>query len=193
MMTTHKEEGSPLYWVEFTDSNVNLILKGPQTQKLINLVNLWTVKLTHKIKPLSKCVCVCVCVCVSVARLEEFPHPLAIACVYRILLVHKFLFFPTWKILLFILFQMHTEGLLSIKIWTFKGKKVIKIAISWGIWEAQLLEHLTSAQVIISWFMGLSPVLDSVLTAQSLEPAKDSVSPSLSAPPLLMLCSLSQK
>ena len=28
---------------------------------------------------------------------------------------------------------------------------------------------------------------DSVLTAQSLEPASDSVSPSLSAPPLLML------
>ena len=34
----------------------------------------------------------------------------------------------------------------------------------------------------------------SVLTAQSLEPASDSVSPSLSAPPLLVLClSLSLK
>ena len=37
-------------------------------------------------------------------------------------------------------------------------------------------------------------LLGSVLTAQSLEPASDSVSPSLSAPPSLMLClSLSQK
>ena len=33
--------------------------------------------------------------------------------------------------------------------------------------------------------MGSSPVSGSVLTAQSLEPAPDSVSPSLSAPPLL--------
>ena len=33
-----------------------------------------------------------------------------------------------------------------------------------------------------------SPTSGSVLTAQSLEPASDSVSPSLSVPPLLMLC-----
>ena len=53
---------------------------------------------------------------------------------------------------------------------------------------AQSVKHPTSAQVMISRFMG------SVLTAQSLEPASDSVSPSLSAPPLLMLClSLSLK
>ena len=39
-----------------------------------------------------------------------------------------------------------------------------------------------------------SPMPGSVLTAQSLEPASDSVSPPLSAPLLLMLClSLSQK
>ena len=49
-------------------------------------------------------------------------------------------------------------------------------------------KRLTSAQVTISHFMGLSPTLDSVLTAQSLEPASDSVSPSLSVPPLLVLC-----
>ena len=41
-------------------------------------------------------------------------------------------------------------------------------------------------------FVGLSPASGSVLTAQSPEPASDSVSPSLSAPPLLTL-SLSQK
>ena len=38
---------------------------------------------------------------------------------------------------------------------------------------------------MISQFMGSSPVSGSVLTARSLEPASDSVSPSLSAPPLL--------
>ena len=59
---------------------------------------------------------------------------------------------------------------------------------------AQSVKRWTSAQVMISQFMGLSSVLGSVLTAQSLEPASDSVSPSLSAPPLFMLClSLSQK
>ena len=57
----------------------------------------------------------------------------------------------------------------------------------WGIWVAQSVEHLTSAQVMISQFVSSSPVSGSVLTAQSLEPALDSVSPSLSAPPLLML------
>ena len=53
---------------------------------------------------------------------------------------------------------------------------------------AQLVERLASAQVMISQFVGSSPALGSVLTAQSLEPASDSVSPSLSAPSLLMLC-----
>ena len=57
-------------------------------------------------------------------------------------------------------------------------------------WMAQLVKRLTSAQDMISWFVGLSPVLGSVLTAQSLEPASNSVAPSLSlsAPPLFMLC-----
>ena len=56
-----------------------------------------------------------------------------------------------------------------------------------GASVAQLVKRLTLAQVMISQSMGLSPVSRSVLTAQSLEPASDSVSPSLSAPPLLML------
>ena len=63
-----------------------------------------------------------------------------------------------------------------------------------GTWVAQSVEHLTSAQVTISQSVSSSPASGSVLTAQSLEPASDSVSPSRSAPPLLMLClSLSQK
>ena len=53
---------------------------------------------------------------------------------------------------------------------------------------AQLVECLTLAQVMISWFVGSSPASGSVLTARNLEPASDSVSPSLSAPPLLTRC-----
>ena len=56
----------------------------------------------------------------------------------------------------------------------------------WGPWVAQLLGRPTSAQVMISRFVGSSPASGSVLTARSLEPAWDSVSPCLSAPPPLM-------
>ena len=63
-----------------------------------------------------------------------------------------------------------------------------------GAWVVQLVKHMTSAQVMISQFVGSSPMSGSVLTAQSLEPASDSVYPSLSAPPQLALClSLSLK
>ena len=51
---------------------------------------------------------------------------------------------------------------------------------------AQSVERPTLAQVMISQFVGLSPASGSVLTAQGLEPALDSVSPSLSAPPQLI-------
>ena len=47
---------------------------------------------------------------------------------------------------------------------------------------AQSVERPTWAQVTISRFVGSSPTSGSVLTARSLEPASDSVSPSLSAP-----------
>ena len=53
---------------------------------------------------------------------------------------------------------------------------------------AQSVKPLTSAQVMILHFGSLSPVSGSVLTAQSLESASDSVSPFLSAPPLHTLC-----
>ena len=63
-----------------------------------------------------------------------------------------------------------------------------------GARVAQLVKRPTSAQVMISQFVSSSPASGSGLTAQSLEPASHSVSPSLSAPSLLMLClSLSQK
>ena len=63
-----------------------------------------------------------------------------------------------------------------------------------GTWEAQSVKRLTSAQVMISRFVSLSPASSSVLTAQSLESALDSVPPSLSASPLLTVClSLSLK
>ena len=54
-------------------------------------------------------------------------------------------------------------------------------------WLSQLsVQLLVSAQVMISQFVGSIPVSGSVLTAQSLEPALDSVYPPLSASPLLM-------
>ena len=53
---------------------------------------------------------------------------------------------------------------------------------------AQSVERLTSAQAVISRFMSSSPASGSVPTARSLEPAWDSVSPSLSAPNPLMFC-----
>ena len=56
------------------------------------------------------------------------------------------------------------------------------------IWVTQSVKCPASAQVMISWFVGSSPTSGSVLTAQSLEPAWDSVSPSLSPPSLLMCC-----
>ena len=57
-----------------------------------------------------------------------------------------------------------------------------------GSQVAQSVKRVTLAQVMISPSVSSSPVSGSVLAAQSLEPASDSVSPSLSAPPLLMLC-----
>ena len=73
---------------------------------------------------------------------------------------------------------------------TLKCTGIRSIGISSGIccgaWVAQSVKRLTSAQVMISQFMSFSPASGSVLTAWSLEPA--SVSPSLSAPPLLALC-----
>ena len=63
-----------------------------------------------------------------------------------------------------------------------------------GTCVAHSVKRLTLAQVMISRFIGSSPMSGSVLRAQSLKPVSDSVSPSLSAPPLFMLClSLSQK
>ena len=63
-----------------------------------------------------------------------------------------------------------------------------------NIWVAQSVERLTWAQFMNSQFMSLSPASGSVLTVQSLEPALDSVSPSLSASTPLTFClHLSQK
>ena len=61
---------------------------------------------------------------------------------------------------------------------------------SQGAWVAQSVECRASAQVMTSQLVSLSPTSGSVLTAQSLEPVSDSVSPYLS---LLLphLCSVS--
>ena len=80
-------------------------------------------------------------------------------------------------------------------IWKFMGEREddkFKIHVYGGIWVSQLVKHLAPAQVIISHFLGSSPPSGSVRTAQSLEPALDSMSPSLSLP-LPNSCSVSLK
>ena len=57
---------------------------------------------------------------------------------------------------------------------------------------AQLVKHPTSAQVMISQFVGSSPTLGSVLTARSLEAASDSVSLSLCPSPITPCLCLSK-
>ena len=57
---------------------------------------------------------------------------------------------------------------------------------------AQSVKHSTSAQVTISQFMGSGPTSGSVLTAQSLEPASDSVSLPLCPSPTHASFSLSK-
>ena len=56
---------------------------------------------------------------------------------------------------------------------------------SQGAWVARLVKHPSSAQVMISRFVSSGLMSGSAQTAQSLEPASDSVSPFLSAPPPL--------
>ena len=48
---------------------------------------------------------------------------------------------------------------------------------------SRVIERLILAQVMISWFVSSSPTSGSVLTARSLGPASDSVSPCLSLCP----------
>ena len=43
----------------------------------------------------------------------------------------------------------------------------LKIFLIVGAWVAQLVKCLTSAQVMISWFMSSSPMLASVLTVRA--------------------------
>ena len=49
-------------------------------------------------------------------------------------------------------------------------KMLIKLTHPRGAWEAQSVECPTSAQVMISRFVSLSPMLGSVVTTWSLEP-----------------------
>ena len=67
------------------------------------------------------------------------------------------------------------------------GNETCKKQRKWGAWVAWLVKRRASARVMISWFVSLSPASGSVMTAQSLEPASDAMSPSFSAPPLFTL------
>ena len=71
-------------------------------------------------------------------------------------------------------------------------RRITNTNTDWGAWVARSVRCPTSAQVMISQCVGSGPASGSVRTARSLEPASDSVSLSLSAPPPLVL-SVSQK
>ena len=68
------------------------------------------------------------------------------------------------------------------------GGSVLRMVLVGGAWVAQSVKRPTSAWVTISRSVSSIPVSGSGLMAQSLEPASDSVSPSLSDPPPFMLC-----
>ena len=77
---------------------------------------------------------------------------------------------------------------------TRKKQSAKNLLNSWGASVVQSVEHPTSAQIMISRFVGSSTALGSVLITWSLEFVSDSVSPPVSAPPLLTLSlSLYQK
>ena len=63
-----------------------------------------------------------------------------------------------------------------------RNTSVIKSIQCWGAWVAQSVEHPTLAQVMILRFVSSGPASGSVLTSRSLQPASNSVSPSLSLP-----------
>ena len=63
-----------------------------------------------------------------------------------------------------------------------KQQGFVKTGSYRGTWVAQSVERPTSAHVMISRSVSSSPTSCSVLTAQSLGPALDSVSPSLTLP-----------
>ena len=78
-----------------------------------------------------------------------------------------------------------------------KINKLFFLSQFWGTWVVQLVKRPTLTQGMFSRFVSSSPASGSVLTVQSLEPALDSVSPSLSlslslsAPPPTCALSLS--
>ena len=114
-----------------------------------------------------------------------------------LLLLHM-LFLETSEILeaLFIHTHTHTHTYIYVYIYTHVYIYMAPLINNnyRGAWVAQSVKRPTSAQVMISQFVSSSPALGSGLTAQSPEPALDSVSPPLSAPPLLAHCfSLSQQ
>ena len=64
----------------------------------------------------------------------------------------------------------------------------LKETEKWGSWVPPSVKHEASAQVMILQLVSSSAAWGFVRTVPSLEPASGSVSPSLSAPPLLTLC-----
>ena len=64
---------------------------------------------------------------------------------------------------------------------------MVRMNNGWGAWVAQSVESNFGSGHDLT-VREFEPRVGSVLTAQSLEPISDSVSPPLSTPPLLTLC-----
>ena len=103
-----------------------------------------------------------------------------------------------FHVLILVKYQTSCSGLLklTIRIWySWNGKLDKSDRLLSGCLGGSVVKHQTLAQAITSQLVSSSPVSGSVLPAQSLEPAWDSVSPSLSLslPHCALLLSLKNK
>ena len=80
-----------------------------------------------------------------------------------------------WAILSYVFFSLPTGMSSSCPLWLRLKNIALRTLSTWG---TQPVKRQTSAQVMISQLVSSSPESGSVLTARSLEPALDSVSPS---------------
>ena len=88
--------------------------------------------------------------------------------------------------------KMGQKGIMNPNMWERGVREGDMRRTSQGTQVAPSVKCPPLAQVMILQFMGSRPAWGSVLTAQSLEPASDSVSPPLSAPVPLVCPPLSK-
>ena len=86
------------------------------------------------------------------------------------------------------LYLASNQKMFSVYLVSHRNKTIFRNKHCQGCLSGSVIKGLTSAQIMISWLMGLNPKSGSVWTVQSLETGLDSVSKSrLTPPPPLML------